>query len=94
MITDADGMSAPGFTFQRQSSADDATRTNITGANTASYTPVQADVSQMLRVQVRFTDDIGNIEIVNSAATGNVGDLVNGTGLADTLTGTAFSDTV
>ena len=35
----------------------------------------------MLRVQVRFTDDIGNIEIVNSAATGNVGDLVNGTGL-------------
>ena len=95
LITDADGLSAPAFTFQWQRSTGGGTWTAIAGATAATYTPVQADVLQLLRVQVSFTDDIGNVETLVSAATGNVGDLVTGTAVADPLlTGTAFSDTI
>ena len=66
--------------------------TNINGATGSSFTPGQAQVSQILRVVVKFTDEIGTLETLTSAATPGVGDLYLGTGGNDTPTLTAFDD--
>lgn len=70
----------------------------ISGATSNTYTTVQADVDAVLKVDVGFTDDLGNNELLTSVDTiaiGNVNQnpqgnltLVGGTGAAqyDTLT--------
>jgi Ca2+-binding RTX toxin-like protein len=93
-ITDGDGTTGATFTFQWQRSTDGITWAAIAGATAAVYTPVQADVNQRLRVQVTFTDDSGTVETATSAATGGVGDLINGDAAANTINGTAFDDTI
>src|SRR4029450_89986 len=65
---------------------------DIAGATAASFTPAQAQVLQLLRVVVTYTDDLGTTETVTSAATGNVGDVLVGTAAAETINGTAFDD--
>ena len=66
--------------------------TPIAGAIGQLFTPTQAEVGRMLRVVVTFVDDGGTTEIVVSAATAIVGDLINGGNLGNTLTGTAGQD--
>ena len=66
-ISDADGLTSPSFSYQWL--ADD---TAISGATTSSYTLVAGDVGKAIKVRVSFTDDEGNAESLNSAATGAV----------------------
>jgi len=91
-ISDADGLTTATFDFKWQQSPDGLTWSDIAGATTASFTPAQAQVLQLLRVVVTYTDDLGTTETVTSAATGNVGDLITGTAAANTIPGTAFDD--
>jgi Ca2+-binding RTX toxin-like protein len=54
-LADADGLGA--FSFQWQTSTDNgATWSDIAGATTATFLPVQNQVNMQLRVAVRFTD--------------------------------------
>ena len=48
---------------------DGADETDIAGANTASYTPVEADVGKTLKVRASFTDNAGFAEQRTSAPT-------------------------
>ncbi|WP_434620287.1 peroxidase family protein [Tabrizicola sp. M-4] len=92
-IADPNGITAGSFAYQWQRSADGgATWVNITGATAPSFTPAQAQVGQVLRVQVQFTDALGTVETVASAATTVVGDLQDGNLLGNTLNGTAGDD--
>ncbi len=92
-LADADGLGA--FSFQWQTSTDNgATWSDIAGATTATFLPVQNQVNMQLRVAVRFTDGQGIAEEVFATATDVVGDLiVTGAG-NDTISGTAGADSV
>jgi Ca2+-binding RTX toxin-like protein len=92
-IADADGLGA--FSFQWQTSTNGgAAWSDIAGATTAAFTPVQDQVNTQLRVAVRFTDGQGFAEEVFAMATDVVGDLiVTGAG-NDTINGTAGADRV
>ena len=70
-IDDPDGLTSPSFTWQwiRTSGG---TATPISGATTASYTVVAADVGATLKVAATFTDDDGTQETVESAETATV----------------------
>ena len=63
-ISDADGMTSA--TFRYQWLVDDA---EIDGATASAYTLADADEDKAVKVQVSFTDDRGNDEILTSAAT-------------------------
>src|SRR5262245_31997239 len=91
-ISDADGLTTATFAFQWQQSPDGVTWADIVGATAASFTPAQAQVLQLLRVAVTYTDDFGTTETVTSDPTGNVGDHLVGTAAAETINGTAFDD--
>ena len=62
-------MAARGDRDGRSSGQDTTTWTDITDADGATYTPVQADVGHTLQVVVSFTDAAGNDESLTSAAT-------------------------
>ena len=70
-ITDADGLSNPGYTYQwvRNDANGD---TGIESATNATYVLADADLGKTIRVRVSFTDDAGNEEILHSAATAAV----------------------
>ena len=98
-ITDPDGTPQGGFVFTRQwqrgvtvtdaqSGQDTTTWTDITDADGATYTLVQADVGQQVRVVVSFTDAAGNDESLTSTATGPVADINDAPTGTVTLTGT------
>ena len=92
-ITDADGLTAPNFSFQWQSSANGGgTWQNIGGATGPNFTPLAAQIGLLLRVVVQYTDDQGTLETVTSLATANVGLHLVGNGAANTLSGGAFAD--
>ena len=63
-ISDADGLDDASFAYQWI-----RTDTDIQGAIGSSYTPVDADEGDRLKVRVDFTDDAGNAESLTSAAT-------------------------
>ena len=63
-IVDADGLT--NATFNYQWLADDA---DIAGATGSTYTLVEADEGQAIKVRVSFTDDAGNEEELTSGAT-------------------------
>ena len=93
-IADANGLPAS-FDFQWQRSADGgATWVDIASATNASFTPVQAQVGQLIRVGVSFTDQGGYSEQLFSSPTATVGDLITGTGATNSLTGTAGADLI
>jgi Ca2+-binding RTX toxin-like protein len=83
------------FTVQWFSSADGFT-TAVGAGNT--FTPTQAQVGLTLMARVSFTDGGGTLEVVTSAATGGIGDLINvgagATNAVDNITGTAFDDNI
>ena len=63
-ISDADGLANAEFSYKWIRGGAD-----IPGATGASYTAVEADLGERLKVRVEFTDDAGNEESVTSAAT-------------------------
>ena len=70
-IADVDGLTSPSYGYQWVRVDDDGTSnpTDITGATSATYKQVEADVGRKLRVTVSFTDDDGNDEELTSAPT-------------------------
>ena len=71
-ITDPDGLDNATFNYQWVCHIA-GTNTDIQDATAATYTPVKADEGRAIKVRVNFTDDIGNAETRNSAATDTVG---------------------
>ena len=88
-IADADGLTNVTYSYQWIES-DGSADTDITGATGSSYTLVDADEGQTIKVKVTFTDDAGNGESLTSAATAVVAARPNtpATG-APTISGTA-----
>ena len=84
-IADEDGLENAAFAYQWL--ADDA---DITGVTDSRYTLAEADEGKAVKVQVSFTDDAGNEEMLASAATAAVAAKPNSpaTG-APTISGTA-----
>ena len=66
-ISDADGMTSAGFSYQWLADDDD-----ISGAEGSSYVLPDEDEGREIKVRVSFTDDAGNAETVTSAATATV----------------------
>ena len=67
-IMDADGLTSPGYTWQwLRVDGTDGTETNISGATSATYTLVDDDAGNAVRVTVSFTDDAANPETLTSA---------------------------
>ncbi|UUZ78449.1 hypothetical protein LP414_16760 [Polaromonas sp. P1(28)-13] len=93
-VIDPDGTATSVITYRWQVGGTGAVFTDIAGATSASFTPTQAEVGLNLRVVVSYTDALGNLELVFSAATGGVGDLMIGTPAPDTLSGTPFDDNI
>ena len=69
-IMDANGLTSPGYTYQwiRVNGSD----ANISGANSSTYTLLDADLGKTIKVQVTFTDDASNTETLTSDATATV----------------------
>ncbi|MBW4975574.1 hypothetical protein KZZ08_18230 [Roseovarius mucosus] len=94
-IADPDGIAS--IAVQWQSSLDGgATWTDIPGATGVGYTPPAAATAAqpILRVAATVTDLNGNVSIVVSAASDVVGDVINGTGGANTLNGGSGGDLI
>ena len=98
-IADANGLPSPlALTFQWQAAPDTGggvpgAWAPIAGATAASFTPAQAQVGQLLRAVVSFTDSLGNPEsIITDASTRIVGDSIRNGGGGATLTGTIGDD--
>ncbi|WP_223511138.1 peroxidase family protein [Pseudomonas sp. GL-B-19] len=90
-FTDADGTTTSVITRQWQAGSG-VIFADIAGATGTTFTPGQAQVGQQLRVIASYTDDLGTLERVISAATTVVGDLFVGTAGVDIFTGTAGDD--
>ena len=70
-IADADGLTNVSYSYQWARN-DGSTDTDITGAADSSYTLVDADEGQTIKVKVTFADDAGDEETLTSAATATV----------------------
>ena len=70
-IADADGLTNVSYSHQWIRN-DGTSDTDIMDATRSSYTLVDADEGQTLKVRVSFTDDVGNDETLTSAATDEV----------------------
>ncbi|OWJ90115.1 heme peroxidase [Pseudomonas sp. A46] len=93
-FTDPDGPANPVLAFQWQAGSGN-TFNNIVGATQANFTPTLAHIGQQLRVVVTYTDGLGTLETVTSAATSVVaGALMLGTAGNDVLNGTAGADEI
>ena len=88
-IGDADGLTNVSYSYQWIRN-DGSLDTDITDAADSSYTLVAADDGKTIKVRVSFTDDAGNDESLNSAATATIAATPNSpaTG-APAVTGTA-----
>lgn len=71
-ITDTNGISS-GFTYQWViSDTSDGTYNNITDATDTTYVVQESDYNKFIRLQISYTDDAGNTEIVSSTETDSV----------------------
>ena len=70
-IADADGLTNVSYSY-RWARNDGSTDTDITGAADSSYTLVDADEGQTIKVKATFADDAGDEETLTSAATATV----------------------
>ena len=88
-VSDADGSTNASFAFQWVSN-DGSADAEIQDATASTYALVDADEGKTIKVQVTFTDDVGNEESLTSAATAAVEASPNtpATG-APAITGTA-----
>jgi Ca2+-binding RTX toxin-like protein len=91
-IADIDGLGA--FSFQWQQGTG-GVFTDIVGATAATFTPGLNQGGQQLQVIVRYTDALGTVETLTSAATAAVPGLtLVGTNGADILIGSAGNDVI
>ena len=67
-IADADGLTNVSYSYQWTRN-DGSTDTDIQGATGSSYTLVDVDEGETIKVEVSFTDDTGNDETLSSGAT-------------------------
>ena len=65
-ITDADGLTSPGYTYQWIRV--NGTEADIASANSSTYILVAADLGKTIKVKVTFDDDASNTETLTSAA--------------------------
>jgi len=98
-ITDADGLSAPGFTFEWQQANDTGVGGGASGGFTSifagqDFTPGAAQVDRELRVITTYTDDNGTLETVTSATTTVVGDFIPADIAAQILAGNEGQDII
>ena len=63
-IMDADGLTAPGYTYQWLQEGSD-----ISGQTSSTYTPTSSDIGKNIKVKVEFTDDDNNAESLTSGET-------------------------
>ena len=63
-IMDADGLTAPGYTYQWLQEGSD-----ISGQTSSTYTPTSSDIGKNIKVKVDFTDDASNAESLTSDET-------------------------
>ena len=70
-IADADGLTNVVYSY-RWIRNDGSSDTHITGATDSSYTLVDADKGNTIKVRVSFTDDVGNDETLTSVSTAAV----------------------
>ena len=70
-ISDSDGFTNVSFSYQWVRN-DGTSDTDISGATSSTYTLVDSDEGNTIKVRVSFTDDAGNEETLTSAATGEV----------------------
>ena len=70
-IADSDGLTNASYSYQWVSN-DGSSDTDIAGATGSSYTLVDANEGDTIKVRVSFTDDGGNAESLTSAATAAV----------------------
>ena len=70
-IADSDGLTSVSYSYQwiRNDGTSDS---DISGATSSTYTLVDSDEGNTIKVRVSFTDDAGNEETLTSAATGEV----------------------
>ena len=71
-FTDEDGYNPAALTYRWESSTNGTTWTQIAGALTSSFTPTGAQIGQLIRSVVTYTDNFGTLETVRSAATAPV----------------------
>ena len=71
-ISDANGLTTPGYSGQWIRVNDDGSETDISGATGSTYMVTAADVGKRLEVKVDFTDDEDNSETKTSAQTAKV----------------------
>ena len=70
-IADTDGLDNVSYSYQWIRN-DGSSDTDISGATSSTYTLVDSDEGNTIKVRVSFTDDAGNEETLTSAATGEV----------------------
>ena len=76
------------FTYRWLAGVPNASVTEISGANSATYTLTQAEVGKSIRASVAFTDDDGYDESVNTAFRGLVANINDPPSGLPTITGT------
>ena len=87
-VTEADGITGS-ISYQWQRSANGSSGwANIIGATSQTYTLNANDVDEYVRVNAQYTDDAGNVENLNSSASGQIADLPNAAG-SISISGTA-----
>ena len=94
-ITDADGLTSPGYTYQWIRV--NGTEADIASANSSTYILVAADLGKTIKVKVTFDDDASNTETLTSAAYPSSGTVTTDTtppGLATTNGATVSGDTL
>jgi hypothetical protein len=92
-IADADGLGA--FSYQWARSTDGgATWANIAGATASTYTLGDADVGNLVRVAVSYTDGQGTAESLTSAGAGPVANVNDAPSGAVTITGATTEDQI
>ena len=93
-LTDADGTANAVFVYQWQSSNDNGRRGQTLRRPTIPRLAARHRGRASTAGLISFTDDEGQPEVVETAATDAVGDIIRGTNAAETLTGTAGGDDI
>ena len=71
-ISDLNGLTNPGFTYQWMHTVSNTNDTTITGATGSTYTIAESDTGQAFKVSVSYTDDHGYAHTVTSDASAPV----------------------
>ena len=93
-VADDDGLSGVTPTYTWQSSSDLSTWSSISGANAATFTLTQTQVSSYMRVVVQYTDEDGQAETHIAMLSSTVQNLNDANTAVPTISGTTTEDQV